>query len=655
MCGIAGYWQPTRPLEQPRAILGDMLRSIRHRGPDGEGVHIDPEAGLAMGHTRLSIIDLQTGGQPLYDHDRRIVLTVNGEFYDYKRIRTDLICRGERFQTKSDSEIAIPLYRRRGLDFVHDLRGEFAVALFDADRERLLLVRDRFGVKPLYYRLTEDTVYYGSEVKAILVHPDVTARLCRRAALHQMMQVMVPGTTAFEGVEALLPGHMLIVERDGYGRLAGRQMQYWDFVFPEAAEHDPAPNPDAYVAGVRGILLDSVATRLEADVPVGCYLSGGIDSCSILGLATSLQQSHVKAFTISFDHGDYDESHIAREMAERTQADQEVMRLAADDLYGASFEQVARHAERTFYNTLAVAKWHMSRRVRECGYKVVVTGEGSDELFGGYPFFKRDFLLHATPDGGPPGQAEAAGQVFEGAILAESHQTHPAWEQLCGFTPSWIQPWMLTLEQIRPLLSDETREVLRAYDPIAAIAGAIDPAKVRRRHALDVAQYTWSKTMLEGQILTWGGDRVDMANSMESRPAFLDHNLAEFAVRIPPSLRVRNGVEKWVLREAMKNVLPEVLYKREKFAFMAPPIHTDDAKRRSAMSLVSRWLTADRIQEAELFDAIRVRQFLEEIDDQGEPVAARRMDIILNHLIQMHILEEMGTRCRQTGLSTANA
>ena len=490
--------------------------------------------------------------------------------------------------------------------------------------------------------MMDDAIYYGSEVKAILGHSDVSAPLCRKAALHQMMQVMVPGTTAFEGIDALLPGHMLIIERDTSGRLVSRQIQYWDFVFPDASEHDPEPEPDKYVTGVRDILLDSVATRLEADVPVGCYLSGGIDSCSILGLATTLRQSHVKAFTISFDHGDYDESHIAREMAERTEADQEVMCLKAGDLYGGSFEAVTRHAERTFYNTLAVAKWHMSRRVRHCGYKVVVTGEGSDELFGGYPFFKRDFLLHATPDNPPP-KSNATNQVFEGAILAESKETHAAWEDLCGFTPSWIQPWMLTLKSIRPLLSDDIQEELRDYDPIAAIAEAIDPAKVRGRHALDIAQYTWSKTMLEGQILTWGGDRVDMANSMESRPAFLDHNLAEFAVTIPPSVRIRNGVEKWVLREAMKNVLPESLYKREKFAFMAPPSHTDHEKRRLAATLASQWLTGDRIHAAGLFDPVRVERFLETLGGASEAVTARRTDIVLNHLIQLHILDAMAS------------
>ncbi len=645
MCGITGFWRPNAERATAETSLRCMMDTLHHRGPDGSGVHVDDERGLFMGHTRLSIIGLDTGAQPLVSQGDRLVLTVNGEFYDYKRIRARLACDGERFQTRSDSEIAIPLYRRYGLDFVHHLRGEFAIAIFDPQKQRLVLVRDRFGVKPLYYRFTGDELFYGSEVKSIVEHPDVPAELDSRAVINQMMQVMVPGTTSYKGVETLQPGHMLIIEKDG-DRLRKKTVQYWDFEFPAASEHQREIDPDVCVEGVRDILLDSVVTRLEADVPVGCYLSGGIDSCSILGIATAVQQSHVKAFTISFEHESYDELAIAREMAEETQAEQEVLRLGADELYGESFETVTRHAERTFYNTLAVAKWHMSKRVRECGYKVVVTGEGSDELFGGYPFFKRDLLLHAPEDAG-----EASGKeldIFRGAILAEERQHHRAWDELCGFTPSWIQPWMMTLSVIRPLLSEKIRDETEGYDPIAAIAETIDPDKVRGRHPLDIAQYTWSKTMLEGQILTWGGDRVDMANSMESRPAFLDHNLAEFAVRVPPNLRIKDGVEKWVLREAMRGVLPEVLYKREKFAFMAPPAHTSETKTSGLQELANKWLPPERVEADGLFDPEAVALFVRE-QQTDDPMLARRHDIILNHLIQLQILSETAREASAVG------
>ena len=640
MCGITGIFRAKGLADRDPAALRRMMALLHHRGPDGSGHHEDAARGVAMGHTRLSIIDLSAKGtQPLVGAEH--VLSVNGEFYDYKTQRAQFATQGEKFSTKTDSEIALKLYTKHGLDFVHYLRGEFAVALYDRKLDRMILVRDRFGIRPLFYHLHKDTLLYGSEMKALLAHPDVSSTLDKRAMLHQMMQVMVPGMTAFEGISALLPGHMMIVSRRG-DHLEVETRCYWDMDFPQAQDHDDAPDPQRYIEGVTEQLIDAVRVRLEADVPVGCYLSGGIDSCSILGLATAMQQSPVKAFTISFDHDAYDEAAIATEMAMATGADQEIMRLSADDLYGESFVRTLFFAERTFYNTLGVAKWHMSRRVRECGFKVVVTGEGSDEMFAGYPFFKRDYLLHA-PEMKTEGDAlrkkmDESNAVFKGAILAEQAVTHPAFMDLLGFTPSWIQPWLLTLEQARPLFSDELQEELRDYDPIAAIAESLDASKLHGRHVLDQVQYTWIKTMLEGQILNWGGDRVDMANSMESRPPFLDHHLAEYARTIPPQLRIRGGVEKWVLREAMKGVLPEILYKREKFAFMAPPGHTDRRKRAAMQTLCDRHMSEENVREVGLFDAGRVQGFLDRYFGAQDAVEGARSDILFNHLMGIHLL-----------------
>jgi len=646
MCGITGFWSARDLPSGAQQHLEAMMDTLAHRGPDGRGHFVRPKEGIAMGHTRLSINDLaDSGAQPLLSGGRRYVLTHNGEFYDFKRYRSRTMAQGARFASKSDSEIAISLYERHGLDFVNHLRGEFAFALYDRKKEELILVRDRFGIRPLFYRIEGGTAVWGSEVKAVLAHPATPRRLDRRALLNQLMQTMVPGTTAFEGVYALKPGHLLVLRRRD-GVLEVEQKRYWDLDFPTPEERDDRISPEDHIERVREELVDAVVFRLEADVPVGCYLSGGIDSCCILGLATGAQQAPVKAFTISFDHDDYDEASIAREMAESMNAEQEMIRLGAEDLYGENYITTAWHAERTFYNTLGVAKWCMSRRVRECGYKTVITGEGSDELFGGYPAFKRDMFLHGLqdePEDVRRSYQEAldrSNKLFKGAILAEEHATHPAWERLCGFTPSWLQPWLATLEVVRPLLSAEVNEELVDYDPVAAIAEEIDPKMVQGRHPLDRAQYTWAKTMLEGQILNWGGDRVDMANSMESRPAFLDHHLAEVAVRIPPRLRIRGNTEKWVLREAVKGVLPEVLYKREKFAFMAPPAHTDVAKTRGVKQLVDRFLNRGTITRAGLFDPARMETFLKEYWADKDPVSLTRKDAILNHLLCVQILED---------------
>jgi len=645
MCGIAGLWSPQTYSPETEALAVKMADTLYHRGPDGRGFHFDATNSLAMIHTRLSIIGLEAGDQPICgresDGTAGLVLTVNGEFYDYRRLRGLLRTDGFEFNTKSDSEIALKLYHKHGLDFVEHLRGEFAFAVFDEEKQQLILVRDRFGIRPLFYHLGESGFFWASEIKAMLAHPAVPREMCPKAQLHQMMQVMVPGMTLFEGIHALKPGHMLIVSRKG-DDFEIEDRRYWDAEFPLDGEHDDLPD-EQHIENVRQALVESIAFRLEADVPVACYLSGGIDSCSIIGMAAAIQQSPVKAFTISFDDDRYDEAAIATEMAEKAGADQDILHVKALDLYGKNFEDAVYYSERTFYNTLGVAKMLMSKHVREVGYKVVITGEGSDELFGGYAQFKADYFLH------DPAYAEtAAGEemkqrnaIFSGSVLAETQISHPAFEEVMGFTPSWIQPWMLTLERVKPLLSEEFKAKLGDYDPVAAIAYSLDKEMLDGRHVLDKCQYSWIKTMLEGQILNWGGDRVDMANSLESRPAFLDHHVAELALRIPPHVRIRDGVEKWVVREAMKHVLPEVLYKREKFAFMAPPAHTDEAKTAEINKLIEKWLSSDRIAEIGIFDEAKLNKSIEDYRKSDDHAANTRKDIILNHAIALHAMDDL--------------
>lgn len=644
MCGIAGfiYADRARPVD-PETLVA-MAAIQHHRGPDGFGWQ--RAEGIGMSHARLSIIDLDEnrGRQPFVSDDGRLMLAKNGELYDYKRIRADLTTRGARFRTKSDSEMILHLYPRYGLEgTLAQLRGEFAFALYDRDDDSLVLVRDRFGIKPLYWCEIDGGVVFGSELKVLLAHPEVPRRFDPAGVFHQLMQTMVPGTTAFAGVQQVRPGHLLRIRRRD-GRLHISEQEYWDMDFPLLAEREPLGDEVPWIEGVRAGLLEAVQLRLEADVPVACYLSGGIDSCSILGVSAASQQSPVKAFTIGFDDKAYDETPIAREMAESVGADQDVMMLDAGHLYD-NFEETLWHTERTIYNTLGVAKLLMSRHVNRAGYKVVVTGEGSDELFGGYPAFRRDLFLHGLDDMPADERAqwqamlEANNALFKGAMLAETQVDNAALDARVGFTPSCLQPWLAAAEQVPALLHPSLREPLRGYDPGAAIAEQLDADKLRGRHALDRAQYVWIKTMLEGQILTWGGDRVDMANSMEARPPFLDHHLAEFAATLPPSMRIRGQKEKYVLREAMKGLLPRVLYEREKFAFMAPPAHTEQAKLDAMNALAERYLNPDALAESGLLDPEGVARLLRDHDDPDTPLGDRnRMDALINHLLGVQIL-----------------
>ncbi|MEX2495537.1 MAG: asparagine synthase (glutamine-hydrolyzing) [Woeseia sp.] len=644
MCGIAGFLHNDRQRPVDRETLVAMAAILHHRGPDGYGCSIKP--GVGFSHSRLTIVDLneERGRQPFCTADDRFMLTKNGELYDYQRIRANLTAQGARFRSKSDSELVLHLYPRFGMEgTLPTLRGEFAFALYDEHEDALFLVRDRFGIKPLYWTQTANGVVFGSELKALFANPDVARKFSAEGLFHQLMQAVVPGSTAFAGIQQVRPGHYVEVKRRN-GKLEVNERRYWDMMFPVGKAPVVVKDEKVFIDAVREKLTDAVHLRLEADVPVGCYLSGGIDSCSIMGLAAAASQNPVKAFTIGFDSAIYDETAIATEMARATGAEQEILRVRSDQLYD-HFEETLWHTERTIYNTLGVAKLLMSRRVREVDYKVVLTGEGSDELFGGYPAFRRDLFLHGLDELPASERAEwqlmlsQSNEQFRGAMLAEDAVVDPAFDSLIGFTPSCLQPWLAAGGRVPALLHPDLRNELVGYEPGRAIAEALDADALEGRHVLDQAQYVWIKTMLEGQILTWGGDRVDMANSMEARPPFLDHHLAEYAATLPPSMRIKGRTEKYVLREAMKGLLPETLYKREKFAFMAPPAHSDEGNWAAMKRLADENLSDRAIEDNGILDPAGVREIFELHDSPRATAATQvQLDAVINHMLGVQIL-----------------
>jgi asparagine synthase (glutamine-hydrolysing) len=609
-----------------------MTNTLGHRGPDGPGTMVSQDAGLAMGHVRLAINDLSPGGkQPLSTTDGDVVATVAGEIYGFQQLRAELTAQGEDFHSRSDSELVLALYRRYGLDFVDHLRGEYAVALVDLARDRLVLVRDRFGVRPLFFYPGTDVFGWASEAKALLENPAVPRRLSRQAAVNQLVQVMVPGSTAFDGIESVRPGHMVIVDRRA-DRFEVKTRRYWDLDFPHEG-HAEELEPAAHVDAVRSAIADAVALRVQADVPVGQYLSGGMDSGAILGMVTATAQTPPEAFTIGFEDPVYDESDIATKVAEYNGANLAIRRIGNGQLYGDNYVRAVWHSERTFYNTLGVAKMLLSETTSANGFRAVLSGEGADELFAGYPAFALD---HESSNLNP------ADDLFVGAILAPRPQRHSGFERIMGFTPGWVQPWVSAWHQVKPLLADGLLNDLGDYDPLEAVAQSLDGGKLEGRCRLDRAQYSWIKTMLDGQILSWGGDRMDMSHAVETRPALLDHRVAETAVRVPPELRIREGTEKWVLREALRYAMPEFLYKKRKFAFMAPPAHRNAAQSERLSRLTRRYLTRDRIAEAGICSPERTQRFLADVPTDN--AAANEHDKIHNHLLGVHILHDLFIR-----------
>ena len=417
---------------------------MRHRGPDGHGFWMGGNGRVGMGHARLSIIDLETGDQPIANEDESLHIVVNGEFYDHDRIRRELRAAGHRLRTASDSEIALHLYEDLGASFLQVLRGEFAFALWDDNNQVLLAARDRFGIKPLFYAQVGDTIYVASEIKALFA-AGVAARWDHAAVHRRLMMMNLCDETLFQGVRQVPPGHYLLVSRSGM-----RLVRYWDFDYPREDEPGLQLDFPAQVERVRELLIESVRLRLRADVPVGCYLSGGIDSCAVLGIASRLSAKPLAAFTISFEQENLDEAAVAREMARHAGATFHCFRVNGDVRADYLVDAVVQNENLILMN--GVAKYVLSEKVRDLGYKVVMTGEGSDEIFGGYHEFHIDKLRHhgGTHRGmarGGPGAAAGATRALP--VLPHFKKIH----KRIGFVPAWIRAWWRRARKIREILA----------------------------------------------------------------------------------------------------------------------------------------------------------------------------------------------------------
>src|ERR1700761_1544235 len=452
MCGIVALFSRRDPVSA--ACVERATCTLYHRGPDGQRQWIAPDGRVALGHARLSIIDLTTGDQPMANEDERIHIVVNGEFYGYESIQQELERAGHRLRTRSDSEIALHLYEDLGPECLHRLRGEFAFVLWDEAHRTMFAARDRFGIKPLYYALHNQTLYFASEVKALFA-AGVPARWDSESVFNAVEVGGHQMRTLFDGVFQVPPGHYVLA--------TDRHIQvnrYWDFNYPRA-QHVPSPRSDAdYSAELRHTLEEAVRLRLRADVPVGCYLSGGLDSCAMLGLASRHRRDPIRAFTLTFDRGDYDEEKEAKEMAARAGAEFIPIPIRQDDLAD-HFAPAILQSETFCINAHGVAKYLLSRAVRDAGYKVVLTGEGSDEILGGYAHFRRDMLLYNCDGQDPKDVARLLEELQQsnpvsGGLLLPHGESLPlvGVRRLLGFLPSWMETFAARSVKLRALLAE---------------------------------------------------------------------------------------------------------------------------------------------------------------------------------------------------------
>jgi asparagine synthase (glutamine-hydrolysing) len=557
----------------PAEALERATRRLSHRGPDGRRTWLAADGRVGLGHARLSIIDLTTGDQPIAGEDPALQIVANGEFYDFERVRRELEGRGHRLRTRSDSEIALHLYEDFGTACLRHLRGEFAFALWDGPNDTLFAARDRFGIKPLYYATHRGTLYLASEVKALLA-AGVPARWDRAAVFHGHHFLGTPADrTLFEGIYPVPPGHYLLAS-GGQVRL----IRYWDFDYPPAAGGPPAGTDAEYAERFRHALDEAVRLRLRADVPVGCYLSGGLDSCSVLGLAAKHHPEPIRAFTLTFDRADYDEGAIAREMAAHAGADFRPIPVRQSDLAD-HFADAVCQAETLCFNAHGTAKYLLSRAVREAGYKVVLTGEGSDEILAGYPHFRRDLLLYQSPEQDAIAarqlleQLQANNAISRGLLMPDGEAAPLAGvRSALGFVPSWLEAQATTAARLRAVFAPDFTAEFAGHDPYRAFLNGLDAAgQLAGREPVNQSLYLWSKLPLPNYILAVLGDRMEMAHSVEGRVPFLDHHVVELIRNLPVSQKIRGMTEKHVLREAARPVLTATVYGRQKHPFLAPP------------------------------------------------------------------------------------
>jgi asparagine synthase (glutamine-hydrolysing) len=636
MCGIVAIFSPRNAISRP--ALERATHALYHRGPDGQRVWVSPDGRVGLGHARLSIIDLATGHQPIASEDDRHHIVVNGEFYGYEAIQRELERDGHHLRTRSDSEIALHLYEEVGPQCLHRLRGEFALVLWDSAHQTLFAARDRFGIKPLFYAIHDGTIFLASEVKALFA-AGVPARWDEEAIYTSVDMSGAPNRTLYRGVFQVPPGHYLLATED-HIQIAG----YWDFDYPRADGAHARRSDGEYAEEFRAALDDAVRVRLRADVPVGCYLSGGLDSCAVLGFAARHHPDPIRAFTLTFDRAEYDEGEIAREMAERAGAIFHPIAIRQDDLAD-HFADATAQSETVCLNAHGVAKFLLSRAVRDAGYKVVMTGEGSDEILGGYAHFRRDMLLYNSEGQDPAevpallAELEAANPVSRGLLLADGDPAPmDRVHRLLGRVPSWFEVFSARKLKLDPLFADGYRQRFAARDPYHELLSSLDVrGQLVGRESVHQSLYLWSKTALARYILVVLGDRMEMAHSIEGRVPFLDHHLVEVIRSQPVAMKIRGMTEKFVLREAARPVITETVYRRQKHPFLSPPATLNPTQRLN--TLLQDTLRGPALKAMPFFDRQRVIGLLDRLPsmDNGSRVS---YDQILMFMLSLSVLQE---------------
>ncbi|WP_128895657.1 asparagine synthase (glutamine-hydrolyzing) [Longirhabdus pacifica] len=567
MCGIVGI------LSNQKSVLEDVVRkaavSLSHRGPDYQKTWMSDDNTIGLGHARLSIIDLVTGEQPISDYDEQIVITANGEFYDYERIQKDLKSRGHVFRTNSDSEIALHLYKEKGVACLEELRGEFAFIIWDQQKRRLFAARDRFGIKPLYYAIQDGVLYLASEVKALFA-AGVKAEWDNEAYYQHLFFYKQMNRSLFKGVHQVPPGHFILATEDDI-----KVKEYWQHDYPIEENRMPDKKPQEYIEEVQEALHESIRIRLRSDVPVGFHLSGGVDSSTVLGISQQYSDDPLEAFTVTFDNEAYDEGKVAEETAGFVGANYNPLQLDFGD-FADHVEKAVWHAETIGINMNGVARYLKSKILSEKGYRVVLTGDGADEIFAGYIFSRIDMFLQSVEGLDRDTKLKKLEQFLAENPSYNHLPTHhyldhqlPTFQKELGFSPSWIQAVDVSRKPLQKMLSHHFLSEFQHYDIHRHFLDGVNVGELQGRNYLNQGMYIWNKSILPNQILF--AERLDMSHGVEIRMPLLDHKLFELVRSFPTSMLIHQYKEKYVLREAAKPYLSPNVYQKPKQPFLAPP------------------------------------------------------------------------------------
>ncbi len=574
MCGICGVWEygASEGTVDP-SLLVRMRDEMTHRGPDDSGELVFDERRGGFGFRRLSIIDLSPAGhQPMHGCDDQTWLVFNGEIYNHETLRTGLEQRGHRYASRTDSETILHLYEERGLDFINDIEGDYAIAIWDAREQQLVLVRDRIGVKPLYFYHRDGRFIFASEIKAILQHPAVTPDIDEQQLYHYLTFLTTPApATLFRDIRKLPAGHFLVLKRDGSLNI----QRYWDALPPS---HMPAASEADHRAEILRLLRDSISKRMMSDVPFGVFLSGGVDSSANVALMSELMTRPVETFTVGFSDAEYlNELDSARRIAKQFATNHHEVIISEKEMHE-FLPSLVFHQDEPIADPVCVPLYYVSKLARDSGTIVVQVGEGSDEIFSGYENYVRHlriyegFWRHA--EALPRGLRRALSNLSRPALEATGRK-RAAIElirRLGADEPLFWGGVVVYDESFKPrVLSQQMRERMNGLSSLQVVEPYLNHIERERPDSDFLARMTYLELKLRlPELLLMRVDKITMATSVEARVPFLDHHLVEYALGLPRSLKVQGVTGKHILKRALEEVLPHDLLYERKRGFGAP-------------------------------------------------------------------------------------